>query len=71
MSSNHENSLIVTTSGLCGGLSKAITSHLVLASITFQGIVEVAFYAAVSAIVGYAVKKGIDGLTKIIKNYKR
>ena len=71
MSSNHENSLIVTTSGLCGGLSKAIASNLVLTNITFQGIIEVAFYAAISALVGYGVKKGVDSLVNRFKKPKK
>ena len=71
MSLNHENSFIVTFSSVCGGVSKTVTSHFLLASITFQGIIEVAFYAAISAMVGYGVKKGIDWLVNHFKKRKR
>jgi len=70
MSQNHENSIIVTFSSVCGGVSKTLTSHFLFASITFQGITEVAFYAAISALVGYGVKKGIDRLVTYIKKRK-
>jgi hypothetical protein len=71
MPENHLNSIVVTTSGLCGGLGKALTAHMVLTNITFQGIFEVAFYAAISALVGYGVKKGIDSLVNYFKKRKR
>jgi len=71
MSPNHENSFIVTFSSVCGGVSKTLTSHLLLANITFPGVIEVAFYAAISAIVGYGVKKGIDRLVTYFKKRKR
>lgn len=48
------------TSGICGGVGKAISAKLILANITFTGIIDVAFYAAISATVGYGVKKAID-----------
>jgi hypothetical protein len=71
MPQNQLNSIVATASGLFGGLGKALTAHLVLASITFQGIIEVSFYAAISALVGYGVKKGVDNLVKYFKKYKR
>ncbi|HEY4785520.1 MAG TPA: hypothetical protein VIH57_05705 [Bacteroidales bacterium] len=71
MSQNHENSIIVTISSICGGVSKTITSHLLLANITFPGIIEVAFYAAISALVGYGVKKGIDSTVIYFKKRKK
>lgn len=70
MSQNHENSLIVTISSVCGGVGKTITSHFLLANITFQGILEVAFYAGISALVGYGVKVSIDKIRKLY-NRKR
>jgi hypothetical protein len=70
MPDNQINSVVATTSGLCGGLGKALTAHLVLDNITFQGILEVAFYAAISALVGYGVKVSIDKLRKLY-NRKR
>jgi hypothetical protein len=57
MPQNHLNSIIATNSGVCGGHSKALTSHLVLYNLTIQGIIEVAFYAVISALVGYGIKK--------------
>ncbi len=70
MPQNHLNSIITTTSGVCGGLSKALTSHLILYNITLQGIIEVAFYAAISALVGYGVKKSIDHFSKFFNRNK-
>jgi len=54
------NSLVATTSGICGGVGKAISAKLILANISFTGMIDVAFYAAISAMVGYGVKKAID-----------
>jgi hypothetical protein len=65
MSQNSQNSLITTTSGILGGVGKIFLSNqLTIASISLQATLEVAFYAAVSAIVGYAVKIGIDKLKR-------
>lgn len=64
------NSIVATTSGICGGVGKAISAKLILANITFTGTVDVAFYAAISAMVGYGVKKTIDKVLVIIKRYK-
>lgn len=71
MPENHINSVVATTSGLCGGLGKALTAHLVLANITFQGIIEVAFYAAISALVGYGVKVSIDKLRELYNSNRQ
>jgi hypothetical protein len=62
------NSLVATTSGICGGVGKAISDKLILANITFTRMIDVAFYAAISAMVGYGVKKAID---KAIFHFKR
>ena len=70
MSQNQNNSFIVTASGVFGGVCKALTAHFVLVNITFQGIFEVAFYAAISALVGYGVKVGIDKVKKL-SSHKR
>jgi hypothetical protein len=70
MAQNQINSFFVTTSGLCGGLGKALTSHLILNNITIHGTIEVAFYAAVSAMVGYGVKKSFDWIIKRTKRPK-
>ena len=66
MSLSEQNSIITTASGVFGGVGKAITSLQIL-SITLQGISEVAFYAAVSAIVGYGVKVLIDVIKRQIR----
>ncbi|MBN1968523.1 MAG: hypothetical protein JW870_04070 [Candidatus Delongbacteria bacterium] len=64
------NSLVATTSGICGGVGKAISANLILANITFTGIIDVAFYAAISAMVGYGVKKAIDRVIIFIRKQK-
>jgi hypothetical protein len=55
MTHNQITSLIVTASGVFGGVGKAISSYFVLVNITFHGTVELVFYAAVSAVVAYGV----------------
>jgi len=65
MSQNSQNSIITTTSGILGGVGKAFLSNqLTIASISIQATLEVAFYAAISALVGYIVKLGIDKLKR-------
>jgi hypothetical protein len=64
------NSLVATTSGICGGMGKAISAKLILANITFTGIIDVAFYAAISAMVGYGVKKAIDRIILLFRRHK-
>ena len=59
-------SLIVTTgSGIFGGMIKVLSSGM-LHGITLSKTIEVAYYAAISAIVGYGIKLTIDH----IKNRK-
>ncbi|MFN8208098.1 MAG: hypothetical protein U0T82_11910 [Bacteroidales bacterium] len=70
MSSPQINSFIATTSGLCGGLGKAFTANLILTKISLPGILEVGVYAAVSALVGYGVKTGIDALINLFRKKK-
>lgn len=70
MAQNQINSVVATTSGICGGVGKALSANLILLNITFQSILEVAVYAAVSALVGYGVKKGIDHLVTYFKQRK-
>lgn len=62
MSINDQNSIVSTASGIFGGVTKALSSHQTLANITLDGVADVAFYAAVSALVGYGVKMLIDYL---------
>ncbi len=68
MPQNEINSIVTTTSGVVGGLFKALSPHITIAAITFQSTCEVVFYAAVSALVGYGVKIGIDKVKKLLKN---
>jgi hypothetical protein len=51
-------------------VGKAISANLILANITFTGIIDVVFYAAISAMVGYGVKKAIDKVIHFIKRHK-
>ena len=61
-----ELTLIVTTgSGIFGGMIKVFSSGM-LPGITLSKTIEVAYYAAISAIVGYGIKLTIDH----IKNRK-
>jgi len=71
MAHNQITSLIVTASGVFGGVGKAISSHFVLVNISFHGTVELAFYAAISAVVAYGVKEGIDHFIKRFKGPKK
>ena len=71
MAHNQITSLIVTASGVFGGVGKAISSHFVLVNISFQGTVELVFYAAVSAAVAYGVKEGIDHFVSRFKRPKK
>lgn len=64
-------SVPVITSGLCGGMSKIITTQIPIAAITFQNIFDVALYAVLSAIIGYGVNKGIDTIAEKIQHPKK
>ena len=65
MAQNQVNSIITTTSGIFGGMSKAFTAHIFIMAITLQSLLEVVVYASVSALVGYCIKLTIDFITKI------
>ena len=41
-------SVMTTASGMAGGVSKVVSSHLIIASISLGGIIDVAFYAVIS-----------------------
>jgi hypothetical protein len=49
-------SLASTASGMVEGVGRAIAEQHFLSSISLHGVVDVAFYALVSASVGYCVK---------------
>jgi hypothetical protein len=68
MAQNQVNSIVATTSGIFGGLSKAILLKVVISAITLQTIFEVAVYACVSAIVGYCIKMLIDLIAKLLNH---
>lgn len=69
MSQSSQHSLITTAAGIAGGVGKVLFSNqIILTEISWRGTLEVTFYAAISAIVGYAVKVGID---KIKRRFRR
>jgi predicted CDP-diglyceride synthetase/phosphatidate cytidylyltransferase len=71
MQSNLSLSITTTASGMLGGVSKAISEKLTLCAITTQGVIDVAFYALISASVGYLVKVSFDSLKKSINSKKK
>jgi len=64
MAQNQITAIVTTTSGFFGGMSRAFTGNLLLNAITFQSLLEVSVYAAVSALVGYCTKLIIDLIRK-------
>ncbi|MBT3300901.1 MAG: hypothetical protein HOD63_01355 [Bacteroidetes bacterium] len=62
-----QTSVITTSSGVIGGVTKAINSGFTLCSISIPHIIDVAFYAALSAFIGYSIKLGFDELRGFIK----
>jgi hypothetical protein len=71
MQNNLGLSLMTTASGMIGGISKAVSSNLSFCSITTHNILEVIFYASLSASVGYIIKLSFDTVRKIIINKKK
>jgi hypothetical protein len=65
----HDNSLSIATtaSGMVGGVSRALAEQQTLSSISLHGVVDVAFYAVVSASVGYCVKVALDSFYQYYK----
>lgn len=70
MQHNPGLSIVATTSGLLGGVSRALTEQISTSSISLSGVVDVAFYAVVSASVGYCVKIALDGAYQKLKSRK-
>jgi hypothetical protein len=62
-----QTSIITTSSGVIGGVTKAVNSGFTLNSISIPHIIDVAFYAAISAFIGYSIKLGFDELRSFIK----
>ena len=60
MQHDHSLSLATTASGMVGGVGRAIAEQHSLSSISLHGVIDVAFYAVVSASVGYCVKVAWD-----------
>jgi len=67
MSQNETNSIVSTASGMAGGMGKALSFNPIFATISMQAILEVALYAAVSALAAFAVILMID----FIRNPRR
>ncbi|MFH0895395.1 MAG: hypothetical protein V2A54_13245 [Bacteroidota bacterium] len=65
MTQNEQNSIVTTASGVFGGVGRAVSANLT--GVSLDGMLEVAIYAAISAIVGYGVKLGIDKIKRLIK----
>jgi hypothetical protein len=70
MSQSHHTAIFTTVFGLIGGLGKAISQKAVLWGVTLSGMSSVATYAALSAMVGYLVKYGMDYLANRVTNRK-
>ena len=68
MQHDHSLSLATTASGMVGGVGRAIAEQHSLSSISLHGVVDVAFYAVVSASVGYCVKVAWDYLFQSFRN---
>ena len=68
MQHDHSLSLATTASGMVGGVGRAIAEQHSLSSISLHGVIDVAFYAVVSASVGYCVKVAWDTLFKRFRN---
>lgn len=67
MSLSNQTSNFITASGVFGGVGKALFNQQIMANITFQGVCDVAVYAAISAVVAYVVKVSIDLLKKWLR----
>jgi len=55
MQHDHSLSLAATASGMVGGVTRAISEQMTLSAISLHGVVDVAFYAVVSASVGISL----------------
>ena len=56
MQHDHSLSLATTASGMVGGVGRAIAEQHSLTSISLHGVIDVAFYAVVSASVKSAIR---------------
>jgi len=71
MQHDHSLSLAATASGMVGGVTRAISEQMTLSAISLHGVVDVAFYAVVSASVGYCVKVTWDFLFSRIRKKEK
>ncbi|HCS20161.1 MAG TPA: hypothetical protein DIW47_06300 [Bacteroidetes bacterium] len=60
MQHDHSLSIATTVSGMAGGVIRAISEQLAASTISLAGVIDVAFYAVVSASVGYCAKVLLD-----------
>jgi hypothetical protein len=67
MQHDHSLSVAATGSGMIGGVTHAISEQIILSKISLHGVVDVAFYALISASVGYCVKVVFDVFLKRFK----
>lgn len=63
------NALITILFGVIGGLRKAYQLSFVLVQVNLSSFVLVIAYAALSAVVGYFVKIGLDLLRRSLQHY--
>jgi hypothetical protein len=68
MPSTFQNSLIASVSGVIGGVGKAIDTRPLESFYSPMEIIQICFYAALSAAVGYTVKRSLDFLFDKISN---
>ena len=54
---DHSLALATATSGMIGGVTRAVAEEMTLSTISLQGFLDVVFYATVSASGGYGVKR--------------
>lgn len=68
MPPSFQNSLIASVSGVIGGVGKAIDTRAYESFYSPIEIIQICFYAALSAAVGYTVKRTLDFLFDKISN---
>lgn len=68
MPPSFQNSLIASVSGVIGGVGKAINTRPLESFYSPMEIIQICFYAALSAAVGYTVKRTLDFLFDKISN---
>jgi hypothetical protein len=72
MPSTFQNSIIASVSGVIGGVGKAIDTKSFEIFFSPMEIIQICFYAALSAAVGYTVKRTLDFLfDKISKRFNQ